>query len=223
MLAVALAAIALAAPAPACGSAAPGFSDSVIGRVFPLLARFVAETAPDFTPGPGVQAAGGSANVTVTFSIAAPAPVGTPIPIYRFFNPRSGTHFYTPSAEERDMVIFRWPTIWSYEGIAYWVNPAKNSQSLYRFYNVKAGSHFYTASPDERDMVIARWSNIYNYDGPTYSVTSYAEAGKTPVYRFYNVKNGSHFYTADPGERDNVVARWSSIYKLEGVAFWLGQ
>jgi len=40
-----------------------------------------------------------------------------------------------------------------------------------------------------------------------------------PVYRFYNKTNGTHFYTVSAGERDNVIRRWSNIYKYEGVAY----
>ena len=39
------------------------------------------------------------------------------------------------------------------------------------------------------------------------------------VYRFYNVRNGAHFYTASVAERDNVNARWGYIYKYEGIAW----
>jgi hypothetical protein len=121
------------------------------------------------------------------------------------------------------MVMARWSDVWSYEGIAYTVNPAKNRQPLYRFYNRANGSHFYTASLDEANTVITRWSNVFQYDGPTYAVTPEPESGKTPVYRFYNVKNGSHFYTASVEELNLVLTRWASIYTLEGEAFRLGQ
>ena len=162
----------------------------------------------------------GTVTVTVTVLPSAPETV---IPIYRFYSARSGTHFYTPSPEERDMVLATWPGIWQYEGVAYTVNPAKNTQPLSRFYNRRNGSHFYTASPSERDTVFARWMNIFQYDGETYSVTPGADPSKAPVYRFYNLRNGSHFYTATAEERDIVMARWSNIYQYEGVAFWLGQ
>lgn len=168
-----------------------------------------------------VSSAAIGGTVTVTATIYDPN--SATIPIYRFYSARSGTHFYTPNAEERDMVITRWPTVWSYEGIAYTVNPAKNTQPLFRFYNRKNGSHFYTSSSSERDMVLSQWSNIYQYDGETYKVTPHAQSGKTPVYRFYNRRNGSHFYTSSPEERDTVLAKWLSIYQLEGVGFWLGQ
>jgi hypothetical protein len=202
-------AVALEAPAPL----PPAF--------MPLVERFV-EAATAVAP---VQplADPATAEVTVTFTVAAPQPPTTQLPIYRFYNPGSGTHFYTPSAEERDMVMRRWPTIWRYEGIAYYVNPAKNSQPLYRFYNYRSVSHFYTASTAERDTVIARWSNVFRYEGPTYNVSTAPAPGKLPVYRFYNLRNGSHFYTASSAERDTVIRTWPHIYKYEGPVFWLGQ
>jgi len=38
------------------------------------------------------------------------------------------------------------------------------------------------------------------------------------TYRFYNTQSGAHFYTADPGERDNLINNVPS-YHFEGVAF----
>ena len=48
-------------------------------------------------------------------------------------------------------------------------------------------------------------------------------AAVKPVYRFYNLKNGSHFYTADSSEMLNVCNTLSSIYQYEGPAFWITQ
>lgn len=69
----------------------------------------------------------------------------------------------------------------------------------------------------------ATWPGIYQYDGPTYEVTPSPEAAKLPVYRFYNVQNGSHFYTSSEAEKSHVIATWPHIYQYEGPAFWLGQ
>ncbi|MDO8846893.1 MAG: hypothetical protein Q7W51_00690 [Coriobacteriia bacterium] len=193
--------------ASAVGAVAAGYVEPAVG----------ASSAP-------VSPSALSGAVTVTVTVRDPfVPVPTIVPIYRFFSRKSGTHFYTPSAEERDIVIARWPDVWQYEGIAYTVNPARNTQPLHRFYNRANGSHFYTSSPTERDMVLGRWMNVFQYDGASYPVTPYAEAGKAPVWRFFNLKNGSHFYTASAEEADHVIANWPDIYQLEGVAFWLGQ
>ena len=145
------------------------------------------------------------------------------LPVYRFYNVAAGTHFYTASDSERDIVIARWSNVFVYEGAAYYTKATKNTQPLYRFYNRRSGSHFYTASWQERDAVIAQWSNVFTYEGETYKVSPWAEPGKTPVYRFYNVRNGSHFFTASETERDIVIARYPGVYVLEGPAFYLGQ
>ena len=65
-----------------------------------------------------------------------------------------------------------------------------------------SGSHFYTAIADEAAHILATWPNVFSLDGPTYAVNPGPVPCSTPVYRFYNLMNGSHFYTAsaDRGE-----------------------
>ena len=41
----------------------------------------------------------------------------------------------------------------------------------------------------------------------------------TPIYRFFNMATGSHFYTASESERDTVMAMQRSTYRLDGMAF----
>lgn len=158
----------------------------------------------------------------VTFTVASPPAPGLE-PVFRFYKPGGGTHFLTPSHDERDGVIARWSGVYRYEGVAYWTNPAANMQPLYRFYNGRSQSHFYTASAQERDTVRATWSNVYTYEGETYRVSTVPAVGAVTVYRFYNLKNGSHFYTASAEERDTVISQWPGVYRFEGPAYWLGQ
>lgn len=95
---------------------------------------------------------------------------------------------------------------------------------VYRFYRPALGTHFYTANESEKDSVRATLAHIYTYEGPAYNVSADDGGGAKPtVWRFYNVRNGTHFYTADPAERDHVSATWPSIYQYEGTAFWVGQ
>lgn len=159
---------------------------------------------------------GHSAQVSATTSSTPAAAT-----VYRFYNVRTGAHFYTASETERDLVIQRWPNIYTYEGVAYSFNGAPGSVPLHRFYNRVSGAHFYTASEEERLLVIARWSNIFTYEGVAYYVSTAAGAGKTPIHRFYNVRTSSHFYTASETERDLVIARWPSIFTYEGVAYYV--
>lgn len=166
-----------------------------------------------------VFAAEGFGPTNLTWSIQ-PEP---PVSVFRFYNVRTGTHFYTSSETERDSVIAKWPTVFAYEGVAYYTKATRNPDPLYRFYNVRNGSHFYTASSAEKDLVIARWSSVFAYEGETYRVSLTPDGGKAPVYRFYNTRNGSHFYTASAEEAATVRQNWPGVYADEGPAFYLGQ
>ncbi len=110
-----------------------------------------------------------------------------------------------------------------YDGPAYNVATTKTAGTVpvYRFYNKKNGSHFYTAAEGEKDDVIARLSSTYRYDGVAYNVFAAPGDGTTPVYRFYNGENGSHFYTASESEKNSVQANLSAIYSLDGIAFYV--
>ena len=44
-------------------------------------------------------------------------------------------------------------------------------------------------------------------------------AAGTEMYRFYNPSNGSHFYTADPSERDAVQQNLAHAYTYEGTTY----
>ena len=50
-------------------------------------------------------------------------PVAGGATIYRFYNVKTGVHFYTASAEERDEVIATLSHIYRYEGEAYYLAP----------------------------------------------------------------------------------------------------
>lgn len=150
-------------------------------------------------------------------------PVEGGLDVHRFYRPSTGTHFYTSSEEERRMVEQRWPGLFAYEGVAYRTDPSRNPQPLYRFYNRLTGGHFYTASSAEADTVMSQWSSIYRFDGQAYSVCPYPVSESVPVYRFYNVRNGNHFFTASEEEREAVVAGLPGTYQYEGTAFWLAQ
>ncbi|MBN2405839.1 MAG: hypothetical protein JXE06_09685 [Coriobacteriia bacterium] len=160
-------------------------------------------------------------DLIITYCQALPVVPSIKQPVYRFFNTRNGSHFYTPSSQERDMVIAQLASQYRYEGIAYHTNPATNSQPLYRFFYPRGGSHFYTASPIEANMVRTKWPNIFIYEGTTYSVSPVQVANAVPVFRFINRRTSTHFYTASVAERDAVQSRLSSTYIYEGLAFWV--
>jgi hypothetical protein len=63
--------------------------------------------------------------------------------------------------------------------------------------------------------VIARLSAICRYEGPAYSVCATPAAGRTPVYRFYNRRTGTHLYTASEDEKASVAANLGAIHALD--------
>lgn len=61
------------------------------------------------------------------------------------------------------------------------------------------------------------------FEGVAYKVSPGPVAGGTTVYRFYNRRAGTHFYTASDAERNTVMATLGGTYTYEGTAFYVGQ
>jgi hypothetical protein len=41
-------------------------------------------------------------------------------PVYRFWSPVLGTHFYTISETEKNKLVDNYPDVWTYEGIVWY-------------------------------------------------------------------------------------------------------
>ena len=144
-----------------------------------------------------------------------------PLPMYRFYNVRTGTHFYTASEAEKHSVVARLSATYRLEGVAFALDASStvNDTPLYRFYNFRQGVHFYSASDAEKNHVMATLGNVYRFDGPVCKVAT-TSVDTQPVFRFYNFKKGVHFYTASAAERDSVISHLSKTYRYEGVAYY---
>ncbi len=142
------------------------------------------------------------------------------VPVYRFFNDQTGTHFYTTSTLERDIVLSRWPQF-LYEGPVFYAYLAAtpDTKPVYRFFDTSTGTHFYTQSETERDQTIAS-QPTYMYEGAVYYAPYGAGDGKAALYRFYNTRTRARFYTASAAERDIVLQTWP-WFQLEGIAFYV--
>jgi hypothetical protein len=97
------------------------------------------------------------------------------VPLYRFWSPTMGEHFYTPSEAEKNEVIANYPSVWSFEGVAFYVYPsttaATGTQSVSRFWSPSNEHHFYSASATERDSIIANYpASVWTYEGDTFRV-----------------------------------------------------
>jgi hypothetical protein len=95
---------------------------------------------------------------------------------------------------------------------------------LHEFYNLKTKAYFFTGSSDEAAAVYNQSPN-WKYQGAAFYIEGEENAGKkkpknVPVFRFFNKISKSHFYTASPSERDNVIRDLSEFYTYEGIAFY---
>jgi hypothetical protein len=114
----------------------------------------------------------------VAYTVDSASPAATQ-GLYRFYDMRSGNHFYTASDAERDSVISGLSSVYRYEGVAYMVSAvaASGAVPVYRFYNVRGeGAYFYTASAAERDNVIATLGATFRYEGIAYWVPTAPQA-----------------------------------------------
>jgi uncharacterized protein (DUF1800 family) len=149
---------------------------------------------------------------------ASLAEAGQAWPVFRFYNTRTGTHFYTINGAERDSVLNNYPWF-AYEGAVFYAYTAPDVGVLpvYRFYNTRTFTHFYTISESEKDFVIANYP-VFIFEGPVYYAPPTMMAGATSLYRFYNTKTGAHFYTTSVDERDHVLATWP-WFAYEGAVY----
>lgn len=146
--------------------------------------------------------------------------------VYRFWSNVTSRHFYTISATERDYVIDTYPATWSYEGpvfYGYATDYVPGLAPVYRFWSSTLSSHFYTISEAEKNDVIATYpSEVWAYEGIAfyaYPPGSTPPPDAEPVYRFWNERESTHFYTISEAERDYVLATWGHL-KDEGIAFY---
>ena len=132
------------------------------------------------------------------------------IEVYRLYNPGSGDHLYTTSAEERQIVI---RAGWRDEGVAF-VAPSQKGDPVYRVYNPVVGGHHYTTSAAERDALVR---GGWNDEGVAFLSADPAKGA--PVRRLYNPNPGTvcHLFTTSLTEASNVEA---AGWRAEGIAFY---
>ena len=89
-------------------------------------------------------------------------------PIYRFWSDILHAHFYTISAAERDKLINNYPTVWTYEGTAFYAYPAgaqvPGTSPVYRFWSNILGCHFYTISEAEKNKLVNDPAHVWIYE-----------------------------------------------------------
>lgn len=90
---------------------------------------------------------------------------------------------------------------------------------VFRFFNTRDGGHFFTLNVGERDQVLATRPDLrpegVGFDG----FTSATLSGTAAVFRFFNTRDGGHFFTQSTTERDQVLATRPDL-RFEGIAFY---
>ncbi len=131
--------------------------------------------------------------------------------VYRFVDPYSCRHLYTPSSDEASDAE---RAGWTRQGVA-WKAPETSDSPAYRVYNPYSGEHFYTADADERDTLVS-----VGWQDEGVGFYTLASSG-VPIFRLYNLNpldnSGDHVFTASEQERQDLIALgWED----EGVKFY---
>jgi hypothetical protein len=116
------------------------------------------------------------------------------VPLYRYWNPGNGDHFYTTNWAE----LGGGNHGWGYEGVQCHVLQQQRSGTvpLYRYWNPHNGDHFYTTNWAELGGGKYGWG----YEGVQCYVYPTQAAGTVPLYRYWNPGIGDHFYTTNWAE-----------------------
>lgn len=140
-------------------------------------------------------------------------------PVWRFYNPHSGTHFYTATAAERD----NWQAAGAtFEGVAMRSLTFDTPDAVYvhRFSNAETGRYFWTANQEEAEAWKANGGTTWTYEGGAYAATLRDGKGLTEVYRFREEATGHYAWTANQAEKDNWLDT-AHGWVLEGVAYYV--
>ncbi len=143
-------------------------------------------------------------------------------PVYRFWSPVFGGHFYTMNEEEKNNIIGGLSAYWTYEGIAYdaYTSQPVGTLPVYRFWSPVFSGHFYTMNEEEKNNIIGGLSAYWTYEGVAWYAYPTQVAGTVPIYRFWSPVFAHHFFTASEEEKNNVIARLSAYWSYEGIAYY---
>ena len=91
------------------------------------------------------------------------------------------------------------------------IPPTNTVNAVYRFFDKTYGTHFFTSDIGERNTVLTtRAADLVEETNGFGDVTP-TDPNAVAVYRFYDRPFGTHFFTANVGERDTIIATRSDL------------
>ena len=145
-------------------------------------------------------------------------------PVHRFYNFKNNSHFYTVNQPEATYINDNLYATYRYEGVdfsAYEDSGYYLAKPVYRFFHTQNGFHFYTKYKDESNYIQQNLP-IYRYEGEAYYAVETATVhapGPPQVFRYYNLTNGAHFYTANKDEQ-RILNNLPDRYRNEGYQYY---
>ena len=137
--------------------------------------------------------------------------------VFRFFNTRTGAHFFTPFMEEAFQVALTLNEF-KFEGMVFGSRATEqNGIVVHRLWDNNTSKHFYTGF--EQEYAFLKTQSGWRDEGVGFMAYAEDGADRLDVFRFFNTKTGVHLYTTSEVERDQVFTL--SEYRYEGVAFYL--
>jgi hypothetical protein len=97
--------------------------------------------------------------------------------------------------------------------------PASTPQPVWRFRNLKNGFYLWSADPNEKTTIINTLSGTWFYEGPAYTINTSNPLNSSTLWRFRNTRGGFYLYTADPGEKANIINTLGGTWTYEGPAY----
>ena len=145
--------------------------------------------------------------------------------VYRFFDAKFGSHFFTADAGEKDAVLATRPDLVEEVNGFGDVTPSDpNAAPVFRFFDSTYGTHFFTSNAGERDGLIASRPDLIYEPNSTFYEHATQQAGDVAVYRLFDTNDGTQFLTGDPGEYNGITAAGSATFRAdlrsEGIAFY---
>ena len=133
-----------------------------------------------------------------------------------------GAYFFTIYPSERSSALTGNPN-WSYEGPAFSASLVSDVDlfPVYRFRNLQNGSYLYSIYEAERSNIATNFQSTFIYEGVSWYARQTPAIGWKPLYRFRNVTNGTYLFSAYEDEKNAIIATYSAIFQLEGIAYYV--